>query len=82
MSKLYLDFESRDYGIEQGLGAGWPYKGKVKVIGYAYALDDAPVFWSTDLNKLRILVESCDEIICHNASYDVGILTMLGIPTS
>jgi len=82
MDILFLDFETKDRGIDAGLGAGWPYNNLVDVIGYSYALGDAPVRWSTCHNKLKALVESVEAIACHNASYDVGILIMLGIDIS
>lgn len=82
MSNLFLDFETKDRAMEKGLGAGWCYENMLAVIGFAYAIDNEPSQWSTDINLLKSLVDHCTEITCHNAQYDVGVLNMLGIDYS
>ncbi len=79
MTTLYLDFETKDFGIAQSLGAGWPYANKVKVIGFAFSFDDRPVQWRSGVEDLDTLIECADIIVCHNTLYDIGILRMLGI---
>lgn len=79
MTNLFLDFETKDLAMQEGLGAGWCYKNKLYVIGYSYAIDNEPAKWSTDLNYLNILVKQSTSIICHNAQYDIGILKMLNM---
>jgi DNA polymerase I-like protein with 3'-5' exonuclease and polymerase domains len=79
MKLLYLDAETRDHGIDSGLGAGWPYKDKLKVIGFSFATNDTAAEWRQGTKNLVTLVSQCDAIVCHNASYDIGILHMLGI---
>jgi len=80
MSKLFLDFETKDMAIQESLGSGWCYKDKLEILGYAYAVDDSEVNWSHDIALLESLVNNSSEIICHNANYDIGILKMLNIP--
>lgn len=77
MDILFIDFETKDKGIDAGLGAGWPYNDMVKVLGYSYAINTDDIVWSTSVNKLKALVASVDAIVCHNALYDIGILEML-----
>lgn len=76
---LYLDFETKDLAITQDLGSGWPYKDKVSVIGYSFAFDDRPVSWREGTKDLEDIIDMADIIVCHNSSYDVGVLHMLGI---
>lgn len=83
MSKtLYIDFETKDLGIQLGLGAGWAYKDKLSVVGFAYAIDDGEVMWSEDTSILNKLCSEVKFIIAHNAVYELGILSMLGVDTS
>lgn len=82
MTNLFLDFETKDRAMGQGLGAGWCYAGMLDVIGFSYAFDSGEVTWSTDVNELRNLVNQATEITCHNAQYDIGILNMLGVDYS
>lgn len=76
---LFLDFETKDRGISAGLGAGWPYKGKVDVIGFAYSMNGTEIKWSTDTKLLKCLVEWCNVLVAHNAAYELGVLRMLDI---
>ncbi|MCA6484066.1 MAG: hypothetical protein IM547_01535 [Chitinophagaceae bacterium] len=76
---LYLDFETKDRGLSAGLGPGWPYKGFLDVIGYSYSLDGKTPKWSTNIDLLHALVESCDVLVAHNAAYELGVLEYLGV---
>jgi len=80
---LFLDFETQDDGIKNGLGAGWPYKGMVRFLGYAFRVSSGPsaVRWSTNVNLLTALIADADVLVAHNADYELGIMEMLGIDT-
>lgn len=80
MKILYIDLETKDAGISSGLGAGWPYRDKVNVIGFSFSHADTPAQWREGTRNLVTLVMNSDAIVCHNACYDIGILHMLGIP--
>lgn len=82
MTILYLDFETKDLGIAEGIGSGWAYKNKLSVIGYSYAMDDQPAKWVEGSNRLEALISCADIIVCHESSYDVGVLAMLGVDYS
>ena len=80
MNILVLDFETKDTGISEGLGAGWAYKNKLHVIGFSFSVNGEPAQWREGTRNLVTLVKDSCAIVCHNALYDIGILEMLGIP--
>lgn len=82
MNILVLDFETKDIGISEGLGAGWAYKNKLHVIGFSFSVNGEPAQWRVGTTNLVTLVRAADVIVCHNALYDIGILEMLGVPYS
>lgn len=79
---LFLDFETKDEGLNGSLGPGWPYKNKLKVLGFSWSVDQSPPRWSTDIKFLKNLIKSSDYIVAHNASYELGVLEFLRIDFS
>lgn len=79
---LFLDFETKDEGLNGSLGPGWPYKNKLKVLGFSWSVDQSPPRWSTDIKFLKNLIKSSDYIIAHNAPYELGVLEHLNIDFS
>ena len=80
--KLFIDFETKDIGLNNKIGPGWSRKGMMEVIGYSYAMDNEDTQWSDDIEYLKELVNECTHIIAHNAQYELGALTMLDIDFS
>lgn len=89
MRLLVIDFETKDPYIGYGMGSGWVYAvnapttNEFKVLGAAMMLvvDGVPGEASYCSNYSTILetVSTCDAILCHNASYDLGCLIVLGV---
>lgn len=78
---LFLDFETKDPYIKEGLGSGWPFysEGRLKVLCFGYAFNDGEVHTSEDVQELHELVRKCTHIVCHNTNYDIGLLHALGV---
>lgn len=76
--EIVIDIESMDYGIQNGLGSGAPW-GAVKVLGCAIKVGDQPTYYETDVDKIVEICNKYDTIVAHNASYEAGILKMLGV---
>lgn len=75
---LTLDFETRDPSISNGRGAGWPFK-DFEVIGAAYQVNEGEPVWTTNMQEIKEVVSNGSTIIAHNAQYDCGCLSRLGI---
>lgn len=75
---LTFDFETRDPSIALGRGAGWPYK-DFDILGAAYKINNHPSVWTEDMNELKEKINGARTIIAHNAQYDLGCLSRLGI---
>lgn len=83
MKLLTIDFETHDPYIERGVGAGWVYGIKVpgsdfEVLGAAVRTHDGEIYYETDMDKVKELVDSHDCLIMHNAQYDLGCLHFIG----
>ena len=88
--EIAIDLETRDDGINEGLGAGWA-TGKGKIIGFAVATEGWQGYYPIDhfgggnLIKEQVLQYMQDVCalpctkIFHNAQYDVGWLNTYGI---
>tara|TARA_R100001509_G_scaffold104072_1_gene61293 strand:- start:86 stop:1957 length:1872 start_codon:yes stop_codon:yes gene_type:complete len=88
--EIAIDLETRDDGINEGLGAGWA-TGKGKIIGFAVATEGWQGYYPIDHfgggNLIKEQVLRYMEKICalpctkifHNAQYDVGWLNTYGI---
>lgn len=76
---LTLDFETKDPYIDRGLGGGWCYpKGDFKVLGYSAKRDNSPPIYQVQINRNYTNLD-VDEVVMHNASYDLGCLKHLGV---
>ena len=87
--EICIDLETRDPSLKEK-GAGWA-RGEGHVVGYAVATD----FWSGHLpvkhqaggnlneklvkNWLQTQIKGGADIVCHNASYDIGWMRREGI---
>ena len=88
--EIAIDLETKDEGINQGLGAGWA-TGRGKIVGFAVAVEGWQGYYPMDhfgggnLIKeqvLRYMKDVCAlpcRKIFHNAQYDVGWLQSYGI---
>jgi len=88
--EIAIDLETRDDGINNGLGAGWAL-GKGEIIGFAVTSKHGSFYYpfghlgGGNLIKeqvLRYMKDVCDlpcRKIFHNAPYDVGWLQAYGI---
>tara|TARA_R100001086_G_scaffold142855_3_gene75107 strand:+ start:233 stop:2104 length:1872 start_codon:yes stop_codon:yes gene_type:complete len=88
--EIAIDLETKDEGINQGLGAGWA-TGRGKIVGFAVAVEGWQGYYPMDhfgggnLIKeqvLRYMKDICAlpcRKIFHNAQYDVGWLQSYGI---
>ena len=88
--EIAIDLETRDDGINQGLGAGWAL-GKGEIIGFAVATEGYQAYYpfghfgGGNLIKEQVLKYMHDVCalpctkIFHNAQYDVGWLRAYGI---
>ena len=89
-SEIAIDLETRDEGINQGLGAGWATNNG-KVIGFAVAVEGwqgyYPFGHAGGGNMIEDQVVQYMKDVCalparkifHNAQYDVGWLRSMGI---
>ena len=89
-TEIAIDLETRDDGINNGLGAGWAF-GKGEIIGMAVATEGFSAYYpfghlgGGNLIKEQVLKYMHDicalpcRKIFHNASYDVGWLQSYGI---
>lgn len=75
---LTIDFETKDYGIDDGVGPGWVWKG-VNVLMAVLKIDDQPAFIERDRNKIIEYVNRSKTLVAHNAPYELGILKMWGV---
>jgi hypothetical protein len=75
---LFIDFETRDEGLSEGVGPGWAVD-KCRVIGMGYALNDEEPLFEIDADRIREILTNADTLVAHNASYELGILKMLGV---
>jgi DNA polymerase I-like protein with 3'-5' exonuclease and polymerase domains len=91
MSKrvMCLDFETYDPYITRGLGGGWAFK-RLASLEQALETDEFSVLCAatksgtrpaeiTALEDLQALLNRHDVLIAHNAAYELGILTLLGV---
>ena len=88
--EIAIDLETKDEGINQGLGAGWA-TGRGKIVGFAVAVEGWQGYYPMEhfgggnLIKeqvLRYMKDICAlpcRKIFHNAQYDVGWLQSYGI---
>ena len=88
--EIAIDLETKDDGINEGLGAGWA-TGRGKIVGFAVAIEGWQGYYPMDhfgggnLIKeqvLRYMKDVCAlpcRKIFHNAQYDVGWLQSYGI---
>jgi DNA polymerase I-like protein with 3'-5' exonuclease and polymerase domains len=76
--QIIIDFETLDYGIQSGQGSGAPWGG-VKILGCGLKIDDQDVYYERDINKIKEICEKADRIIAHNATYEAGLIKMLGV---
>ena len=88
--EIAIDLETKDDGINNGLGAGWA-TGRGKIVGFAVAVEGWQGYYPMDhfgggnLIKeqvLRYMKDVCAipcRKIFHNAQYDVGWLQSYGI---
>ena len=89
-TEIAIDLETRDEGINNGLGAGWAFN-KGEIIGMAVATEGFSAYYpfghlgGGNLIKEQVLKYMHDicalpcRKIFHNASYDVGWLQSYGI---
>lgn len=75
---LTLDFETRDPSIGLGRGAGWVYR-DFDILGMAYQIEDGPTHWTSNTQEIKDLVHGSRTLVAHNAQYDLGCLSRLGI---
>ena len=90
VKEIAIDLETKDDGINEGLGAGWAL-GKGRIVGFAVAVEGWQGYYPMDhfgggnLIKeqvLRYMKDICAlpcRKIFHNAQYDVGWLQSYGI---
>ena len=76
---LTFDMETHDPAISQKRGAGWVYA-DFEVLGTAYKIDGQEPQFTTNNDELKEVVKNARTLIAHNAQYDLGCLTRLGIP--
>ena len=88
--EIAIDLETRDDGINEGLGAGWAM-GKGKIVGFAVATEGWEGYYPMEHfgggNLIKEQVLKYMQDICalpcrkifHNAQYDVGWLRAYGI---
>lgn len=78
---LVLDFETKDPRLSSKMGYGWTTysDGVMKVLCAGVKINNDPTVVIEDWAKLQQIVDASDTIICHNSSYDVGILSALNI---
>ena len=88
--EIAIDLETRDDGINNGLGAGWATNNG-KVIGFAVAVDGWQGYYPFDhfaggnmvpeqvLKYIRIVCALLNTKIFHNAQYDLGWLQAMGM---
>ena len=88
--EIAIDLETRDDGINEGLGAGWA-TGKGYVIGFAVAVDGWQAYYPFKHlgggnmivpQVLKYMKDVCalpNTKIFHNAQYDIGWLEATGI---
>jgi DNA polymerase I-like protein with 3'-5' exonuclease and polymerase domains len=76
---LTFDMETHDPAISQKRGAGWVYS-DFEVLGTAYKIDGQEPQFTANTNELKEVVKNARTLIAHNAQYDLGCLTRLGIP--
>jgi len=88
--EIAIDLETRDDGINEGLGAGWA-TGKGYVIGFAVAVDGWQAYYPfkhlgggnmIEPQVLKYMKDVCalpNTKIFHNAQYDIGWLEATGI---
>jgi len=75
---LTFDFETRDTSIARGRGAGWAYQ-DFDILGMAYQIADGPTQWTSNPLEMKELVNGSRTLVAHNAQYDLGCLSRLGI---
>ena len=88
--EIAIDLETRDDGINEGLGAGWALN-KGKIVGFAVATDGWQGYYPMDhygggnlikeqvINYMKKICALPCRKIFHNAPYDVGWLRAHGI---
>lgn len=81
MSILCIDFETKDWGFAEDVGSGWPW-GAVDILGMSYSelINDS---WTepkyiTDVAEIKEVLSKASTIVAHNATYEAGIMKMLG----
>lgn len=82
MKTLFLDFETKDSFIQNDLGSGWAYalhnpNADFQILGCAVITYDNTRKYITDWIELLELVIVHDELVAHNAQYELGILKLL-----
>ena len=89
-TEIAIDLETRDEGINNGLGAGWAL-GKGEIIGFAVAVEGWQGYYPFGHlgggNMIPEQVKAYMKTVCslpctkifHNAQYDVGWLQQIGI---
>jgi len=51
-----------------------------KLVGYAYKVDDGPIFWSTDIDQVHELLSDPLQLkVCHNVKFELSYLKGMGI---
>jgi DNA polymerase I-like protein with 3'-5' exonuclease and polymerase domains len=84
MGTLYIDFETVDYGIQAGLGPGFP-SGDVLILGAAMKVDDGPTTYSdclaepTAYELIVDMLRQHDTWVAHNAAYECQAARMMGV---
>lgn len=76
--QIIIDFETLDYGIQSGQGSGAPWGG-VKILGCGIKIEDQDTYYERDLDKIKEVCEKADTIVAHNATYEAGLIKMLGV---
>lgn len=79
---LVFDWETKDPYIQRKMGAGFAFAINVsssdfQPLGCAVRLHDGTTSYITDWKQLLQIVKEHDELLAHNAQYDLGILKYL-----
>lgn len=87
MEIVVIDFETYDPYLRRKMGPGWVYGKNVpnsdfQVLGAALKVNGHTSIYTTKIDTIREYVDSADALIMHNAQYDLGCLTCLGIDYS
>ena len=78
--RVVLDFECVDLGLQQKIGAGYPWGG-TNVLGCGIKIDQEPAYYVKTQAEVIEVVRKADVVVAHNATYEAGILAMWQIDT-